>query len=234
MRRAARGGEQGEGLLFPGDVSLQPEMACRLVAERLASLGVPLYGWSPVSRIAPGQVVTGGGTVSCRAVLVCVDGRLEQLLAELAGTLRSARLQMLAPAPLLQEVSKRPVYRRYGYDHWQQLDTGELVLGGCRDMGGEEEWTTEALPSERVQVALERLLVETVGLATGHELVTHRWAGIVGYTSSGLPVIREVRRGVFAAGGYCGTGNVVGRLAGRALAELALDGASSTARLLGG
>jgi hypothetical protein len=52
--------------------------------------------------------------------------------------------------------------------------------------------------------------------------VTHRWAASVGYTGSGLPFLGEVRDRVWAAGGYCGTGNVIGALCGRAAAARAL------------
>ena len=44
-------------------------------------------------------VVTSRGMVRARRVIVAVDGHLEQLLPELAGRVRTARLQMLATAP---------------------------------------------------------------------------------------------------------------------------------------
>jgi glycine/D-amino acid oxidase-like deaminating enzyme len=52
--------------------------------------------------------------------------------------------------------------------------------------------------------------------------VTHRWAAAVSYTGNGLPVIAEARPRVWALGGYCGTGNLVGAVAGRAVAHIAL------------
>jgi glycine/D-amino acid oxidase-like deaminating enzyme len=63
--------------------------------------------------------------------------------------------------------------------------------------------------------------------------VTHRWAASVGYTDDGLPVLAEVRPGVWAAGGYGGTGNVVGALCGRAAARRALGLPDEMAALLG-
>ena len=133
--------------------------------------------------VRPGRLLAGGGSVACESVLVCVDGALERLVPVLDGPVRSARLQMLATAPLGNEVASRPVYRRYGLDYWQQLATGEVVLGGCRDLGGADEWTTDAVPSESVQRGLDRLLVSDLGI---HAPVTHRWAGIVAYTANGF------------------------------------------------
>jgi glycine/D-amino acid oxidase-like deaminating enzyme len=54
--------------------------------------------------------------------------------------------------------------------------------------------------------------------------ITHRWAATVGYTHDGLPVVSEVRRGVWAVGGYSGTGNVIGALMGRGIARWLVAG----------
>jgi gamma-glutamylputrescine oxidase len=111
------------------------------------------------------------------------------------------------------------VYLRDGYEYWQQLPDGRLVLGGFRDVGGAEEEPGSAEPSTRVQEALTRFLREDLRVTAE---VTHRWAAPVGYTQDALPYLGEVRQGVWAAGGYCGTGNVVGARCGRQLAASAL------------
>jgi glycine/D-amino acid oxidase-like deaminating enzyme len=66
---------------------------------------------------------------------------------------------------------------------------------------------------------LESLLRGRLGVTAP---VTHRWAASVGYTRDGLPFLGEVRERVWAAGGYSGTGNVVGAVCGRAMAARAL------------
>jgi glycine/D-amino acid oxidase-like deaminating enzyme len=152
-------------------------------------------------------------------VLVCVDGRLDLLLPELASVVRTVRLQMLATAATAEVAVPRPVYLRGGYEYWQQLPDGRIAAGGFRDVGGDDEETTSAEPSDVVQSAIERLVRERIGVRAP---VVARWAASVGYTCSGLPFVGEVRPGVYAAGGYCGTGNVVGALCARALVALAL------------
>ena len=62
--------------------------------------------------------------------------------------------------------------------------------------------------------------------------ITHRWAANVSYTFTGLPVLAEVRPGVWVLGGYNGTGNAVGALCGRAAARLASGDTTEFARLL--
>ena len=90
-------------------------------------------------------------------------------------------------------------------------------MGGFRDAGGEAEWTDDACPSPELQGLLEQLLRGNLGVRAP---ITHRWAGVVSYTASGLPLVAEVRPGVWALGGYNGTGNVVGAVCGRGVAQL--------------
>lgn len=212
-------GPEGRGLLFPDDGVFQPLARCRSLAADLTARGARLHEFSPAVSIRPGRVTTPAGDVRCGAVLVCVDGHLDRLLPELTGTVRTVRLQMLATAPTQEVAAPRPVYLRGGYEYWQQLPDGRIALGGFRDVGGAAEETHDATPTATVQGALDRHLRERLGVTAP---VTHRWAASVGYTASGLPYVDEVRPGVRAAGGYCGTGNVVGALCGRELAGRAL------------
>ncbi len=164
-------------------------------------------------------MLTQHGEVLCDAVVVAVDGRLDLLLPELAGTVRTVRLQMLGTAPTDEVSVPRPVYLRGGYEYWQQLPDGRLALGGFRDVGGAAEETPDARAEGPVQDALEALLRDRLGVTAP---VTHRWAAPVGFTVTGLPYLGQVRERVWAAGGYCGTGNVIGALCGRAMAARAL------------
>ncbi|MDB4949815.1 MAG: dependent oxidoreductase [Gemmatimonadetes bacterium] len=222
-------GPEGTGLLFPTDGTFQPLRRCRSLALRARADGARLFERSAAVRVGGTQVATTAGRVRCGAVVVAVDGRLEALLPEVEGRVRTARLQMLATAPAPEVRYPRPVYHRYGYEYWQQLPDGRVALGGFRDRAGDAEWTGDAEPSAFVQGELERFLREHVGVRAP---VTHRWAASVGYSRGVLPLLDEVRPGVWAAGGYSGTGNVVGALFGRAAAQLAAGGAAPLAAAL--
>ncbi len=217
-------GPEGRGLLIPSDAAFHPVLRCRVLARRAAERGGRLFERSPALSVSGTEVATERGRVRCGRVVVAVDGRLDAVLPELAGRVRTARLQMLATAPAPEVRIPRPVYARWGYEYWQQLPDGRVALGGFRDHA--DEWTHAAEPSARVQELLERFLRERIGVRAP---VTHRWAASVGYTADRLPVLEEVRPGVYAAGGYSGTGNVVGALCGRAAAQLAVQGASEIA-----
>jgi glycine/D-amino acid oxidase-like deaminating enzyme len=221
-------GPEGEGLLFPADCAMNPLLRCRMLASRAITRGARLFEMSPSENLADGEVVTPGGRVRCSLVIVAVDGGLEVALPELTGRVRSARLQMLATAPQAACWS-RPVSTRHGWEYWQQLEDGRITLGGFRDQGGDDEWGAPAEPTDRVQALLEGFLRTRLGSAAP---VTHRWAARAAWTLTGLPLLEEVRPGVWAIGGYCGAGNAIGALCGRAVAELAVTGRSELAALL--
>jgi glycine/D-amino acid oxidase-like deaminating enzyme len=223
-------GPEGRGLLLPTDGAFNPLLRCRILARRAIAAGARLYERSPAVDVRPGEVRTAEGIVRCGRVIVAVDGRLERVFPELRGRVRTARLQMLATAPTDEMRVPRPVYARWGYEYWQQLPDGRIALGGFRDFGGDAEWTEDADPCDTVQVRLERFLREGIGVRAP---VTHRWAASVGYTPTGLPILEEVRPGVWAAGGYSGTGNVIGALCGHAAAELATAGVAELADVFG-
>jgi gamma-glutamylputrescine oxidase len=126
---------------------------------------------------------------------------------------------MLASGPHEPGVLPHAISTRWGWDYAQQLADGTIAFGGCRDVGSQDERTTDDAPTAIVQAALERRFTEVTGLTPR---VTHRWAAIAGYTADGLPVIEHVRPGVWAVGGYSGTGNLLGAACGRAAAQLAL------------
>lgn len=217
-------GMEGRGILIPTDGAFNPLLRCRLLAKRALADGALLFEQSRATSITGRLVRAGNGTIHCQRVIVAVDGGLEMLLPELAPRVRSARLQMLATEPVTSLDLPRPVYQRYGYEYWQQLPDRRIALGGLRDRAGDSEWTDRAEISGPLQLGLEAILRDQLHVTAA---ITHRWAGVVGYSASGLPVVDQVRPDVWAVGGYSGTGNVLGALCGRGVAEMAVLGKSA-------
>ena len=224
-------GPDGIGLHIPVDASFNPLARCRTLAKKAIDRGARLYANTSVRTLTGNRVDTSGGSITCNRVFVAVDGRLELLLPELAGRVRTARLQMLATQPTTERLVPCPMYYREGYEYWQQLPDGSIAIGGFRDRAGESEWSTNAVPTGQVLSMLERFVRDHLQVFAP---ISHRWAACAGYSSNGLPVLEQVRENVWAIGAYSGTGNVIGALCGRAVAALALDGNDKLARLLSG
>jgi glycine/D-amino acid oxidase-like deaminating enzyme len=155
------------------------------------------------------------------AVVVAVDGWTDAVIPELAPWVRPVRGQVLATEPLPERVADRPHYARGGYDYWQQLQTGRLILGGRRDMSLETEQTDVEETTPLIQGRLDAFAAELVGRPPR---VTHRWAGIWGETPDRLPLAGRVpgNERLWVAGGYSGHGNVLGFACGELVAKAVL------------
>lgn len=212
-------GELGQGLFLPDDAAMNPARRAIGLATALGGRAA-LHEHTPVSAVQSKQVITEHGVVSAGLVIVAVDGRLDVVVPQLRGRVRTARLQMLATAPVPARLPC-PVYSRWGYDYAQQVPDGRLYVGGGRDRHVDAEWTTDATPTAPVQAWIEEVAARMAGRAV---TVTHRWAASVGYTPDARPLCVELAPGAVAVGGYCGTGNLVGPVLARAAVARALDG----------
>jgi gamma-glutamylputrescine oxidase len=218
-------GPLGSGVQVIDDAVIDPLTRCRLEAEAVATSGAHLFEHSKVEAMEEGRVQTTDGVVRCRVVIVAVDGALATILPELRGRVWPMRLQMLASRPHPPGLLPHAISSRGGWEYAQQLPDGTIAFGGCRDVGGDAERTTDVTVTDPVQRALEQRFREVIGV---EPQVTHRWAATAGYTDNGLPVLEQVRPGIWATGGYCGTGNLFGAACGRAIARLALGTATDT------
>lgn len=212
-------GPLGCGLLIRDNAVIDPRARCRAEAEMMSAAGARLFEQSRVTGLTNGLAETDGGVVHCDVVVVAVDGGLTRLLPELADRVRPTRLQMLASGPHATGLLPYAISARWGWDYGQQLPDGVIAFGGCRDVDSGSRTSPEGPITDEVQSALERRFRELAGV---DPIVTHRWASTVGYTETGLPILEEVRPGVWATGAYSGTGNLLGAVCGRIAAKLAL------------
>ena len=127
-------------------------------------------------------VVAGEDSCEAGAVILATNAYTPQLVPSVK--IQPTRAQMLATAPVSRRVTDLPVYSNYGYRYWRQMPTGEVLVGGWRDTSLETEKTYDDEPTPGIQEHLDRAARE---LGTSAE-VTHRWAGTMGFTESGLPM----------------------------------------------
>jgi len=215
-------GPQGVGILIPTDGTFHPAKRAVLLAKLAVEAGAKIFTHSPAIKIESGVVTTEHGSIMAKHIVVAVDGNLDKALPELAEQVQPTRLQMISTAPETKLNLEYAVYTRQGWDYWQQLPDGRIAIGGGRDLALEQEATNVIEPTQVMRKYLEQKLVE-LGVTAA---VEHHWAAIVSYTNSGLPIVRQVKPGVWAVGAYCGTGNVVGALLARSVVDQCIDGSS--------
>jgi len=196
-------------ILHPRDGALHPARWVRRLAAHAARAG---------AEIREGEHMTiEEAHADTDVVVVACDGYIRALLPELP--VQSTRGQVVATEPLRERLYDRPHYARGGYDYWQQLPDGRLVLGGNRDASLTAEETDVEETTDVIQERLDALVERLVGY---RPRITDRWAGIWGTTPDRMPLVGEVRDGVWVAGGYSGHGNALGLACGDLVARAIL------------
>jgi glycine/D-amino acid oxidase-like deaminating enzyme len=209
------------GCLTRHDCALHPARWYRLLAAATEAAGARIHegtrAIAPVSAPGEGPVVTEGGSVRARHVVVAADGALPRLVPDYEGRVRARRLHMVATEPLPPVVACM-VYARWGHEYFQQQPDGRVLAGGFSDLDGDASYTDSEAGNPLVWERVESYLRDELG-TTPH--VTHRWTGVVGYSDDSLPYVGEVpeRPGLYVSGGYSGHGNVPGFMSGRDIAD---------------
>jgi glycine/D-amino acid oxidase-like deaminating enzyme len=208
-------------VLTPHDGALHPVRWYRMLATAAERAGARIFENSrvnaPVRAPGEGPIATDAGRVRARHVIAAADGALPTLVPEYAGRVRARRLHMIATEPV-PPVVEPMVYARWGYEYLQQRPDGRILAGGFSDVDGDASYTDRDDGNSVIWGRVERYLGEELGVSAE---VTHRWAGVVGYSDDQLPYVGEApgRPGLYVAGGYSGVGNVPGFMSGRDLAD---------------
>ena len=208
----------GERIFNPRDGEVNPAALVAALAGR-AKDGTIREGVE-VSAISSGrgEVEVRAGEKSCRAgvVILATNAYTPQLVPQVK--IQPIRAQMLGSAPVLRSVCDVPTYSHSGYRYWRQLRTGEVLVGGWRDTSIATEVGYVEQPTERIQEHLDGQLTAMTGGAE----VTHRWAGIMGFTETGLPLVEQVEgmRNVYLCGGFNGHGLAFAFMSAKQLVEM--------------
>jgi len=198
------------GILHPCDGAVHPARWVRRLAATAVRAGAEIVEGT--------RVMLDTRALEADSVVVATDGLIAGAVPELERLVVPVRGQMLATEPIAERLFDRPHYARHGFDYWQQLADGRLVVGGKRDESIATEYTDVEETTPAIQGQLEAFVFELLG---ARPLVTHRWAGIWGETPDALPVVGRLpgRPGVWVAGGYSGHGNVLGFACGDLVAR---------------
>ncbi len=178
----------GQRLIIARDGGVNPSSLVAALARRAHPLAIREgVNVTALDADRHGVTVHAGGD-ECRAgtVILATNAYTPQLVAQVA--IHPVRAQILAAGPIAQSVSDMPTYSHYGYRYWRQLATGQVLIGGWRDTALELEVGYDERPTPEIQAHLDAQL-SRLGAAGA---VTHRWAGTMGFTESGLPLVGPV------------------------------------------
>jgi glycine/D-amino acid oxidase-like deaminating enzyme len=154
-----------------------------------------------------------------RHVLICTNAYAPYLDPFFVGKVIPTRAQVLATAPLPERVIDTCGYSDYGYMYYRMTFDNRLLLGGGRKLFKDLESTSVDALSDPVQAYLDAYLKTKFPDITVP--VERRWAGIMGFSVDGLPMVGALpyRPRIGFAVGFHGHGLAFGA----GVAERAVD-----------
>ena len=230
------------GAFYPGAATVQPARLVRGLRARLLEHGVEVFERSLVRRVESGGtdavISTDRGMVRARAAVLAAGGALVGLPPlRRRLTVTSSHMLITEPVPeVLDELGwtggECITDSRAMIHYMRTTPDGRIAFGwgggrvvkGTR-LDGRAELDREVLT--RVAAHLRRFFPQLSGRS-----ISHGWGGPIDVSPSHLPVIASLPEGnTHFAFGYTGNGVSPSRLAGRALASLALDRRDDVTRL---
>ena len=207
------------GLRNDRDGELDPAAAVGLLAgtedvnEGCAVTGLRSEGGGVVVETRRGEIRAGVAVLATNAYTA-------QLVPGVP--IRPVRAQILATEPEPALVAECPAYADWGFQYWRQLENGRVLCGGYRDRAVDEEIGYELEPNPKVQGHLDAHL-RMLGVEAA---VSHRWAGIMGFTEDSIPLVGWLpgRPGVAICAGFTGHGLAFAFNAAKHLASMLLGG----------
>lgn len=133
------------------------------------------------------------------------------------------RGQILTTEPLPQFM-EGPCYANFVLDYFRQLKTGEMIIGGFRQLQKDAEIGFADITSDLIQNALEDFLNKHIPPARGKK-ITHRWSGIMGFSADGQPLIGSLPKDpqIFFVGGFTAHGLGLAFHSGKCLTDLIFE-----------
>lgn len=226
---AWRHGRPLGGLLNPDDGAANPLHVVQFLARKLKRPVIEGQNVLTIAGAGEGvEIRTGAGMCRARQVLLCVNAYLPLLAPQYEHAVLPRRGQMLA----IRDTSLRldcSYYANHGYEYFRQTPDGTVVVGGRRGLFAEREVGYEDRTTQEVQTALERFAREMLGLGTRELDIVSRWAGTMGFSPDGLPLVGPLRAEwpenvVWFCGGFTGHGMSMAYRTAHAAVEEMLGG----------
>jgi len=197
------------GVKYCDDASINPLLLIDEIHGRL-SPHVSFYENHEVFSIEKkGQtrlVRTNQGSFEADVVIMATNGYSALLHPFFKGKIEPTRGQILATeavAPFMEG----PSYANFVLDYFRQLPSGELIIGGFRqlDKQGEVGYSDETNPI--IHSALEKFIEDHLPRLKNKK-ITHKWSGVMGFSFDGQPIIGSLADDpqVYFLGGFTAHG----------------------------
>ncbi|MEM7645975.1 MAG: FAD-binding oxidoreductase [Pseudomonadota bacterium] len=210
------------GIKYKDDASVHPIKLLRLIQAKVQA---DIFEYHPVHKISKGSsgerwLQTDRGKIKAMAVVLCCNGYSAALDPYFEDKIYPTRGQIMMLEPVAHFM-EGPCYANFYLDYFRQLPSGALLIGGFRQLEADTEKGFSDHTTEKIQKALHDFVLKHLPQFKG-AAVTHRWAGVMGFSVDGEPMIGSLPTDdqIFFCGGFTGHGIGLAFNTGRHLSGL--------------
>ncbi len=205
-----RVGAQGfvGGIRYLDDASVNPvALVNRMSSKVKADLfeGVEAFGFEKTED-GNRLLKTDSGDFEAPMILMNLNGYSASMHPWFEDKIYPTRGQclMMEAVPRFMDA---PCYANFYLDYFRQLPSGELLIGGFRQIEKQTEVGFSDHITEGIQKALHEFVVTHMP-QFANKRVTHRWSGVMGFARDGEPMVGSLPDDgqIFFAGGYTAHG----------------------------
>lgn len=195
------------GIHYIQDGAVHPVKLCKAISDKIsASIFMGTEAHSVEEQAGERKLNTNKGSIRANLVISALNGYSAQLYPYFREKIYPTRGQMLLlePGP---RFLKYPCYANFYLDYFRQLKSGHFLIGGFRQLEKETEVGYSDHTTEKIQDAFVDFISNHLPQLSSLR-VTHRWSGIMGFSSDGEPMLGALATDpqTFYCGGFTGHG----------------------------
>lgn len=209
------------GVKYCEDGSVHPILLLRGIKARLGANVRTLEHHEVYAIESRGEhkvVKTNKTSIVAKLVVFATNGYSPLMHPYFENKIFPTRGQILATEPV-PHFMEGPCYANFVLDYFRQLPTGEMIIGGFRQLQKDAEKGYSDEISPMIQAALEKFLHEHIPPVRSAR-ITHRWSGVMGFSVDGQPLVGSIPEDpqLFFCGGFTGHGLGLAFHSGKVLA----------------
>lgn len=211
------------GIKYLDDATVHP---VRLLEKMVSKLdGVTIIEGTDVQGYSEGPggtrlLKTDGGDIETSMIIYALNGYSASLHPYFADKIFPTRGQILMMEKI-ERFMDGPSYANFYLDYFRQLPTGELLIGGFRQLEKATEVGYSDHTTDVIQNALHHFIQTHLPVLKGKQ-ISHRWGGVMGFSKDGQPLVGALPddNQVYFLGGYTGHGIGLAFNTGKSLVDM--------------
>lgn len=197
------------GIQYMDDATVHPVRLLERILEKTPGVtlieSTEVHGYETLNS-GMRRLRTDNGDFECSMAIYALNGYSAQQHPYFADKIYPTRGQIL----MMEKVPRfmqGPCYANFYLDYFRQLPSGELLIGGFRQIEKATEVGYSDHTTEVIQNALHDFVRKHLPQYNAKN-VSHRWSGIMGFSRDGQPLIGALPgdNQVYFLGGYTGHG----------------------------